>query len=121
MSRSIFSIFLVGLISSGCGLRVTNERPTFSELDPPEQDVVKMVVAELTAFNKEVKRLTKYDITRIVDREKVNVSFENHIFSGNFGDELPVVHRWGYAYKVPDTGREFLAQNLAPDQIKSGG
>ena len=40
---------------------------------------------------------------------------------GNFGDELPVVHRWAYAYNVPDTGRAFLAQNLPPDQIKSGG
>ncbi len=40
---------------------------------------------------------------------------------GNFGDELPVVHRWAYAYNVPDTGREFLPQNLPPDQVKSGG
>ena len=38
---------------------------------------------------------------------------------GNWSEELPVVHRWAYAYNVPGTGREFLPQNLHPDEIKS--
>ena len=37
---------------------------------------------------------------------------------GNFGDELPVVYRWAYAYSVPGVEADFVPQNLPPDQIK---
>ena len=37
---------------------------------------------------------------------------------GNFGDELPVVYRWAYAYSVPGVEADFVPQNLAPDKVK---
>jgi cytochrome c oxidase subunit 1 len=36
---------------------------------------------------------------------------------GNFGDELPVVYRWAYAYSVPGAEQDFLPQNMAPDKV----
>src|SRR5882724_6451003 len=35
---------------------------------------------------------------------------------GNWGPSLPVVYRWAYAYAVPGADRDFLPQNLPPDQ-----
>jgi len=37
---------------------------------------------------------------------------------GNFGDELPVVYRWPYAYSVPGVEADFVPQNMPPDQVK---
>ena len=33
---------------------------------------------------------------------------------GNFGKELPVVHRWAYDYSVPVAERDFIPQNQPP-------
>jgi cytochrome c oxidase subunit 1 len=33
---------------------------------------------------------------------------------GNWGDELPVVYRWAYAYSVPGAPEDFLPQNQPP-------
>jgi cytochrome c oxidase subunit 1 len=33
---------------------------------------------------------------------------------GNWGDELPVVHRWAYDYSVPGAARDFIPQNEPP-------
>ncbi len=38
---------------------------------------------------------------------------------GNFGPELPVVYRWGYAYGVPGATEDYVPQNLPPDQVTS--
>ena len=40
---------------------------------------------------------------------------------GNFGEELPVVYRWAYAYSVPGADKDYLPQNLPPDQVSTGG
>ena len=40
---------------------------------------------------------------------------------GNFGDELPAVYRWAYAYSVPGVEADYIPQNLPPDQIKRDG
>ena len=40
---------------------------------------------------------------------------------GNFGDELPVVYRWAYAYSVPGADEDFIPQDLPPDQVSTGG
>jgi cytochrome c oxidase subunit 1 len=37
---------------------------------------------------------------------------------GNFGNELPVVYRWAYAYSVPGADQDFLPQNMAPDKVR---
>ena len=39
---------------------------------------------------------------------------------GNFGDELPLVYRWAYAYGVPGADEDFVPQNLPPDQVSTG-
>jgi cytochrome c oxidase subunit 1 len=35
---------------------------------------------------------------------------------GNWGDELPVVHRWAYAYSVPGAKEDFIAQDAPAEQ-----
>jgi cytochrome c oxidase subunit 1 len=40
---------------------------------------------------------------------------------GNFGEKLPLVYRWAYAYSVPGAAEDFIPQNLPPDQVSSGG
>ena len=40
---------------------------------------------------------------------------------GNFGEELPVVYRWAYAYSVPGAKDDFIPQDLPPDQVSTGG
>ena len=39
---------------------------------------------------------------------------------GNFGDRLPLVYRWAYAYSVPGAKDDFVPQNLPPDQVAGG-
>ena len=36
---------------------------------------------------------------------------------GNWGDELPVVHRWAYDYSVPGAAQDYLPQTMAPDDV----
>ncbi|MFM9152953.1 MAG: cytochrome c oxidase subunit I, partial [Methylocystis sp.] len=33
---------------------------------------------------------------------------------GNWGDHLPVVYRWPYAYSVPGAPEDYLPQNVPP-------
>ena len=40
---------------------------------------------------------------------------------GNWGDELPVVHRWAYDYSVPGAARDFLPQNEPVDPRLGAG
>jgi cytochrome c oxidase subunit 1 len=40
---------------------------------------------------------------------------------GNFGEELPVVYRWAYAYSVPGVEEDFVPQNLPPSQVRGEG
>ncbi len=35
---------------------------------------------------------------------------------GNWGDSLPVVHRWAYDYSVPGYHEDFIPQNVSPDE-----
>ena len=36
---------------------------------------------------------------------------------GNWGKEQPVVYRWAYAYSVPGVEKDFVPQNLPPEQV----
>jgi len=40
---------------------------------------------------------------------------------GNFGEALPVVYRWAYAYGLPGAKEDFVPQNLPPDQVMAEG
>jgi len=36
---------------------------------------------------------------------------------GNWGDKLPVVHRWPYDYSVPGTKEDFITQTTPPSEV----
>ena len=40
---------------------------------------------------------------------------------GNFGPELPVVHRWAYDYSVPGAKHDFIPQNVPPEEVELAG
>jgi cytochrome c oxidase subunit 1 len=40
---------------------------------------------------------------------------------GNFGDELPVVYRWAYAYGVAGAKDDFVPQDMHPDEVGGEG
>ncbi|MBL4906366.1 MAG: hypothetical protein JKX94_02865, partial [Sneathiella sp.] len=37
---------------------------------------------------------------------------------GNFGEDLPVVHRWAYDYSVPGAKDDFIPQNMATADVE---
>jgi cytochrome c oxidase subunit I len=39
---------------------------------------------------------------------------------GNWGPELPEVHRWAYDYSVPGAARDFVPQNMSPEEAGVG-
>ena len=81
-------------VLGACGLEVTQDRPTYEDLDPPEKNVVQIVLSELRGFNKQVEARTKYSIATIIDKEKIDVSFEGKIFFGNLGDQVIHLSTW---------------------------
>jgi len=40
---------------------------------------------------------------------------------GNWGEHLPVVHRWAYDYSVPGAVEDFIPQNVPPDDSMPAG
>lgn len=85
------------MLTTACGLHVTNERPTYEELSKEEQRVVNIVLSELRPLNSNIKALSrnpKVDIAEIVDKEKIHVSFEGLIFVTNIGDNVIHVATW---------------------------
>jgi cytochrome c oxidase subunit 1 len=40
---------------------------------------------------------------------------------GNWGDKLPVVYRWAYAYGVPGAKEDFVPQNMPPSEVSGDG
>ena len=36
---------------------------------------------------------------------------------GNFGERLPVVHRWPYDYSVPGAKEDFMPQTTPPSEV----
>ena len=36
---------------------------------------------------------------------------------GNWGPQLPVVHRWAYDYSVPGAAQDFIPQTVAPEDV----
>jgi hypothetical protein len=77
----------------GC-FTVTNEAPTYDELDQKEKAAVDTILAELTAFDAAVKKLSKYNIDEVVKREAISVSFEAMMFASTFGDQIIHISTW---------------------------
>ena len=40
---------------------------------------------------------------------------------GNWGPELPVVHRWAYDYSVPGAAQDYIPQTMAPEDVPTTG
>ena len=38
---------------------------------------------------------------------------------GNWGAELPVVHRWAYDFSVPGVAQDYIPQTMAPADVPS--
>ena len=36
---------------------------------------------------------------------------------GNFGEKLPVVHRWAYDYNVPGAKKDYITQTTPPSEV----
>lgn len=89
--------FLALVMITGCGLRVTNERPSYNELTKEEQRVVNIVLSELKPLNANISALSrkpKVNITEIVNKESIHVSFDGVIFVTNIGDNVVHVATW---------------------------
>jgi hypothetical protein len=88
------------LLVQGCGLTVTNERPSYEDLDKPERDAVDIIYAELKALDTQVRSRTKamfkktYDLTPIVNKQNINVSFKGMMLAYNIGDGQVHVAAW---------------------------
>ncbi|MOA28130.1 Alternative cytochrome c oxidase subunit 1 [compost metagenome] len=37
---------------------------------------------------------------------------------GNWGEKLPVVHRWAYDYSVPGVEQDFVPQTVSPEELE---
>ena len=38
---------------------------------------------------------------------------------GNWGEEVPRVHRWAYDYSVPGVEQDFIPQNMSPEEVEN--
>ncbi len=93
--RRLTGILLAALLlDAGCGLRVTNERPPYADLDTAEKLAVQRVLRELTSLNSSVARYSSFDLSPIVDREQIDVSYEGMLFVSNLGDNVVHVAVW---------------------------
>jgi len=92
--RELLALILLFTAAGGCGLSATNDRLTYDELDTKEKAAVGVILKELKAFNSQVKRLTKHDIDNIIDKEKIDVSYEGMLFVANLGDNIIHMSVW---------------------------
>lgn len=97
--RAVLWIAAAPLLLS-CGLTVTNERPTYDELEPVEKDAVQIILDELSALDTQTRARSlrlfgeEIGLDPLVDRERINVSFEGVLFTFNLGDGVVHVAVW---------------------------
>ena len=111
-------LLLAALPLAACGLTVTNERPEYSELDTAEQRAVDIIYGELAALDKNVRASSAHSIAPLVDKERINVSFESAIFIYNLGDGVMHVSVWE---NLTDAQRELVQswfQRSTPAEAK---
>jgi len=93
-AKALMISWAMGVALTACGLTVTKDRPAFKDLSAEQKDAVEVVVEELSGLNKEIEHRSEFSIATIVDKNKVNVSFEGVILSANVGDDLVHVAPW---------------------------
>jgi hypothetical protein len=79
---------------AGCGLMVTNDQKPYEELSTEEKSAVDTILKELTAFDKQVKTRTTFNIDEVIDRSRINVSFHSMILATNLGDGTIHISTW---------------------------
>ena len=52
--------------------------------------------------------------------ERDDARMANTRYTGNWGHDLPVVHRWAYDYSVPGYKDDFIPQNVSPADAPVG-
>ncbi len=96
----LLPLILAAALAAGCGLTVTNEPPTYEELDKPERAAVDIVYTEIKALDARVRQRTQvifkrqYTLSPLVDKARIIVNFEGLLFSFNFGDGRLRVAAW---------------------------
>ncbi len=119
MSRSISSalaLLATLALSASCGFTVTQDRPAYEDLEPHEQSVVQKVLTELRGFNEQVEARTTLSIAAMIEKEKINVSFEGHLVSANLGDGVIHVAPWE---NLSDQQRELVRSWFASPSLAS--
>lgn len=93
-------VLVGGLWWAGCGLEVTNEIPSYADLDGSERAAVDLIVGELQQLEARVRSDSisavgrAVDLSPIVDRERINVAFEGQLFTFNFGNGIVHIPAW---------------------------
>jgi hypothetical protein len=87
------SLLLLTLTLAGC-FTVTSDRPDFTELDATEQQAVDIVLGELRSLESGLKASRGCSIAEVIDRQKVDVSFQEAIVAENLGDQTIHLSIW---------------------------
>ena len=88
------SLLVACALATSCGITVTSDSPPYEELDPKEKQTVDVILAELTALNAAIKGRTSFTIDPLLDRDHIDVAFEETLFAGNLGDGRLHVATW---------------------------
>jgi hypothetical protein len=88
------SWLVIVLAAPACGLTVTNERPTYEQLEPERQEVVEVILQELSVLNDRVRAHSPLDIEVLLERDNVDVSVEHLIVAANLGAGVIHVSTW---------------------------
>ena len=94
------AVFALVLLLSGCGLTVTNERPAYEDLTATERSAVDIILEELRTLETRVRDRSvslfqeAYDLSPIVDRQRIDVAFKDMMVAYNLGDGVVHVATW---------------------------
>lgn len=90
--KAVFFFFIAAMFS--CDFRITQDKDNYDDLSPEEKTVVQLALEVITGFNNEVEKRTDYSISHIIDKEKINVSFDGNIIVTNLGDGVIHIAPW---------------------------
>lgn len=93
-SAYISSWLVIVLAAPACGLTVTNEFPTYEQLEPERQQVVEVILQELSLLNDRIKTHSSLNIDVLLEEDNVDVSVEHLIVAVNLGAGVIHVSTW---------------------------
>ena len=110
------------LLLPGCGLTLTSERPPYEDLTAGEQGAVNIILSELKALDKLVSARSRalfkktIDLSPVVDRDRIHVSFKGRFLALNVGDGVIHVATWE---NLTDEQRAGVAKNFKTTAAKA--